>query len=336
MKLQKLNEEKVIELYKLGKNLKQISDFFGISNRTYAIKTILKKNNIVINNIGRNRRCFVDENFFDVIDTKEKSYILGLICSDGSIDNNGYGIGFISKDIELVKLIKRIMSSEHKICDIKSYDKRTKKTYNSNYIHICSKKIVESLSKLGIHNNKSFTCKLPDIPNNLFWHFLRGLFDGDGSITRNVGRKIGSLRFKLIGSGVMIYELKKILSEYGLSDTKISISKYKNEDGYISSLMYYSYKDLKKLYDIMYLDSENLRLERKFDMFSTLREYRNGVYDRRSKMRKVIQKDMNGNLMDVFENIFDAADFLGINPKSLRRVLSGERNHTHGFKFEYL
>ena len=211
-----------------------------------------------------------------------------MICSDGSIDNTGYAFSFISKDYDQISLLKNVMESEHKICEINSFDKRTNKIYSRYTIHICSKKIIQSLYNLGISNNKSFNCILPEISQELFWHFFRGLFDGDGCIYQSSKLKKGRLRLKLIGSDIMISQIKEIFDHHHLSNIKIHKHDYGTDDqkltGGISSISYSSYNDLKFIYDKMYHDSDNLRLERKFKLFSTLKEYKIGKYDRRKKL----------------------------------------------------
>jgi ribosomal protein L15E len=280
------------------------------------------------------RRVSLNESFFENIDSKEKAYALGLICSDGSIDNDGYAFSFISKDIQLVEVFKKIISSGHKICEIKSHDKRTNKIYTRFTIHVCSKKMVSDLRDIGIYNNKSFTCALPVINKSLFWHFFRGLFDGDGSI-HTVDNKEGRLRFKIMGSSVMIREIKEILDEYGLNNVKITSLPYINEIGAMSSISYGSYDDLKLLYDKLYENSDNLRLERKYIKFSSLKKYEVGKYDRISKLKEVIQMDMDFNLINIFKNKFEAANELKISQKSIQEVLNGRKKHVRGFIFRY-
>ena len=325
------NEELIIELYKSGKSLKDIGN--QIKSAAVKVKEILIKNNIELRNRFRN----VNKEFFKSINTKEKAYLLGLICSDGSIDNTGYAFSFVSKDLDLIQLFKEKIESEHKICKIESYDKRTNKIYTSYTIHICSKELVKQLNDIGITNNKSFTCDLPNISKELFWHFLRGLFDGDGSISKEKIKKEGQLRFSIIGSGLMINKIKDILLKFGLSDTKISNTKYKNEFGSICKIIYYSYKDIKFIYDNMYYDSDNLRLERKYEKFSTLREYKMGNSNyHKQKVREVVQMDLNNNIISIYKNLYEVSDRLNIKKKFIYRVIRGERRQTRGFIFKYL
>ena len=174
---------------------------------------------------------------------------------------------------------------------------------------------------------------MPEIKKELFWHFIRGLFDGDGTISKESKRKDGCLRFGIIGSELIITKIKKIFIEYGLSDTKISVTKYKNEIGKLCSILYYSFKDLKMIYDLIYKNSENLRLERKYIKFSTLKEYKIGSYDRRKISKKVSQLDLNNNIIRTFNNVYDASEILNIDINIIRRIINGDRKQINNYTF---
>ena len=294
------------------------------------ILNALKRNNIKTG-LGRYpvrpKSKNIDISFFEKIDSNIKAYILGLIYSDGSIDKNGYGFSFVSKDYDQVLLFKNSLKSEHKICKISSFDKRTKKTYIRYTIHICSKKMTSDLLKLGLKNDKSFNCEMPKISNDLIWHFIRGLFDGDGCVTKT-SNKIGKISFSIILSGTLNYFIKNFFNEIGLNNTKDQI-KNSSIKGNIYSLKYSSYKDLKCIYDNMYLNSNNLRLERKFIIFSTLKEYKRGSYIRKSKKVKMIK---DGEVIKLFNSIKE------INGFSIGRIYQSIKFKTKykGFYFEFL
>jgi len=52
----------------------------------------------------------------------------------------------------------------------------------SAQIRITSKEMVSDLIKHGCFPNKTFTLRFPNINQKLIHHFMRGYFDGDGSI----------------------------------------------------------------------------------------------------------------------------------------------------------
>jgi LAGLIDADG-like domain len=314
----------------------KIGKIIGVSPATVSAQ--LKKHGYVLDNKvhdGNGRKLFVDKKFFKDIDNKSKAYLLGLIISDGYVDNYTK-LSFVSKDIELVEMLKRELKSEHKLAKYDIFDKRTNKTYIRYSIQVSSKEIINDLNNLGVFSRKSFNCKMPNIPEKFFWHFVRGLFDGDGGVYVSSGKQEGSLRFSIIGSENLIMELKKIFLSYGLSDTKISITKYKSGNDRIVSILYYSFKDMLILKNKMYEDSENLRLTRKYDLFQTLKEFKRGSYDRTPNLRRIEMYDLDNNLIHTFNNIHDACAYIDVKCEAIRRVIRGERSQTKGYKFKYI
>jgi len=79
-------------------------------------------------------------NYFKSIDSCNKAYILGLIVSDGYVDEKSNKLNFTSKDIELVEIFRRELKSQHKLGTYNIYDKRTNKYYQRHSIQISSKK----------------------------------------------------------------------------------------------------------------------------------------------------------------------------------------------------
>ena len=328
MKKNVSRDSKIIEMYQEGKTYREISEYFGFKLNTPMILTALKRNNIKTRNgryPSRMRNAKnINLNFFENIDTKEKAYILGLIYSDGSIDKDGYGFSFTSKDYEQISLFKNLLDSEHKICEINSLDNRTGKIYTRYTIHICSKKMTKDLLNLGLNNNKSFDCNFPEIESSFIWHFIRGLFDGDGCITRL--KKVGQLSFSLILSGSLYSKTKRIFNECGLNNTKDQI-KNSSDGKNIYSIKYSSYKDLKYLYDNIYADSDNLRLERKFEIFSELKEYKRGVYERNHRKIQIFDKE--NNFIKEYNDIHEA---IGFNKSKIYKSIK-EGTYHKGFRF---
>lgn len=152
--------------------------------RTEAIKNVLILNNIKIKTKGRSVNRTLNESFFEHIDTEEKAYFLGFLFADGSVvkDNENRRSPMISlqlklEDQEMVEKFKKTIKGEGKIY----YDKRLHKETAS--FRFRSQIMADDLSKYGIVPNKTYlTEHLPEIPQELDRHFLRGLLDGDGSI----------------------------------------------------------------------------------------------------------------------------------------------------------
>ena len=131
-----------------------------------------------------------NNNYFDNIDTEYKAYILGFIYADGTLyqaktgnrqlkltislqEEDGYILEKLGEDIEniKVKLSYPPAISKH------NWKKRKVLAFSSN--QICNR-----LISLGCYINKSKVgMKFPEIPSALMHHFVRGFFDGDGSVT---------------------------------------------------------------------------------------------------------------------------------------------------------
>jgi ribosomal protein S8 len=335
--MKKYDIKQIAKYYFIDKySLNKIAKIINVSPTT--IGNQLKKHGYVLDNKshdGNNRKHYIDKDFFKIIDTKNKAYILGLIISDGYVDDYAK-LTFTSKDIELVEIFRSELKSEHKLAKYDVFDKRTDKTYTRYSLQIASKEIVNDLNKLGIFSKKSFNCMMPNIPNELFWHFIRGLFDGDGSISKETKKKLGALRFKIIGSENLINAIKTKFIQFGLSNTKISITKYSSNNNRLVSIHYYSFKDLSLLKQKIYEDSENLRLTRKYELFQTLKEYRHGTYNRTKKLRKLEMYDyLTNKYIKTFNNIHDICNEFNTKPESIYRVIRGNRNHFNGYFFKY-
>lgn len=147
----------------------------------------LIKNNIKIRKYVT-RKYNYDETFFEKIDTEEKAYWLGFIAADGSIISNEtiLEIGLAKKDEQhLEKFIKSIKGSKEMIKQ-KKQNAGKGKLYDAVRVSVCSAKMCKDLKKQNITPNKSLTLGfLNHIDKNLIKHYLRGYFDGDGSISTN-------------------------------------------------------------------------------------------------------------------------------------------------------
>lgn len=178
------DEKQICNMYQNeGHTITFIRQYFHC--RDEAIRAVLQKYDILIKPRGCSKNRLVKENFFEIIDSEEKAYFLGLMFTDGSIilDNSeGKRSPMIRlqlklSDIQILEDFRQILNLNSKLI----YDKRAKK--ESAILSLRSKKMAEDLSKYGIVPNKTYkTRHLPEVPKHLKKHFLRGLIDGDGSI----------------------------------------------------------------------------------------------------------------------------------------------------------
>lgn len=188
MKKVNLDVQKIITLYKEGLSCKKIGDILGVSYPTIAGR--LRKEGIVIRNL-RDAHLIkkFNENFFDIIDNEAKAYWLGFLYADGNVRINVHKRGYKSyitslSQMEIEPLEKFINSISG--TDIKISNWITNVNTISYNISLNSKIMFDGLCKYGCIPNKSLILEFPsNIPIELHNHFIRGYFDGDGSIYKS-------------------------------------------------------------------------------------------------------------------------------------------------------
>ena len=204
------------------------------------------------------RKHSVNEDFFKKW-SHDMAYVLGFWFADGCIHDSLFSISQHGGDIYILKSIAKLMKSEYPIPKV---DK------NSFRIYIYSKEIVRDIRLLGGKERKSLDVDFPYVPLRYLPDFVRGYFDGDGSISfykkRNQyysGFTCGSKRF--------IDTLYKRLLQH-IPDLRGSFLEKKN--GKSKNKIYvikFSHNDTIRLGRFMYGQrcGRKLRLERKRDLF---------------------------------------------------------------------
>lgn len=122
----------------------------------------------------------INDNYFNIIDSEEKAYLLGWIASDGHIKESGFTISINKKDRQCLSKLASLLSNQLTISETPSKPDMIQLTVNSQ-------SIAYSLIKLLQINfgKKSDKVRFPNLANNeLKWTFLRGYFDGDGTIRK--------------------------------------------------------------------------------------------------------------------------------------------------------
>lgn len=206
------------------------------------------------------RKYDIDVDYFETIDTPEKAYILGFLATDGYNSNTYVSASIQNKDVEVLEFVRNQICKETIISS-----KRW--TPNVSVLHFSSVKLCRDLSKLGIIKNKSKVIRFPNIEDKLLSHFIRGCFDGDGSIMyreyKDGRKKKGIIMNYACASIDFINKLEQILKDKcNLSDRKIHVHK-KSGCFY---LQYNGSANVKKIYEFLY-KNDCFSLKRKKDKF---------------------------------------------------------------------
>lgn len=167
-----------------GKSLKYLSEKYNIS--TNAVKNCLKHHNVSIDNCRvRSRNIDFNINKFECIDSEEKAYWLGFLYADGYVNDKTYSIELQlqEKDFEHIVKFANFLELDEKAIR-KKKNSVGDKEFISYRVSVRSKKMYTDLVSLGCVPRKSLILKYPrNIKKRLEKHFIRGYFDGDGSIS---------------------------------------------------------------------------------------------------------------------------------------------------------
>ena len=215
--------------------------------------------------------------YFKNITTGEQAYWLGYIYADGwinmSLKKNGYshfefGMELQSRDEYILEKLNNILGNKHIIKHVHNElviagNKHTTIS-DSCVLRIYSKELVCDLFRNGIDIHKSTSDIFPIVDDKLFPDFLRGYIDGDGCIHRT---KKGHLCVHITGANRKIFEYisDKLNSCYGIH----SRIYHTQDDKYRTIYRLYCFRcdSVKRLLNLIYRDSDSIRLERKYEIY---------------------------------------------------------------------
>lgn len=187
-----------------------------------SITRLLRLNDV---DVLHQKKYDIPHDFFDIIDTEQKAYILGFFTADGhNAKNNTFQITIA--DPCILSDIKDAMKYNGPIYEYQPPNPNHQKRHTLN-IH--SKQISTRLTELGYPNQKTFITQMPseqDLPIHLRHHYIRGIFDGDGSI-HTMGQNC--VAFTIAGSEKLLNDMANFI----MLELDISCKIYKHKTIYI-------------------------------------------------------------------------------------------------------
>jgi len=112
--------------------------------------------------------------------TPNLAYIIGLLVTDGNLSGDGRHIIMRSSDTQLLKTFKECLSLSNKIGTTHHNGWSTKPSYRIQFGDV---QFYRWLTRIGLLPAKTYTIGAITVPDEYFRDFLRGHFDGDGSVT---------------------------------------------------------------------------------------------------------------------------------------------------------
>jgi intein-encoded DNA endonuclease-like protein len=249
-----LDEKEIIRLYLDNYSANQIAKKIGVDPCTIVKR--LRDNGIEVRK--SHNKYKVNENYFDIIDNENKAYWLGFLMADGY--NSGK---FIRVDIQDEGHLDKLRDEIYPNKDMPVRKKLSHTNKNVFYLTIQNSKFVSDCERHGIVRTKSHITKYPNIEKDFDRHFIRGLFDGDGSLSYLYQTKnYRKYNFSIVGSNQLMKEVReKILSigvNVGFGTCKSIYRIYITGNRQISRLLDWLYND-----SIVYMD-------RKFEKYDDM------------------------------------------------------------------
>lgn len=250
----------IVSMYQNNFSLRKIER--RTSHGRPAITKLLEELGVKTTKGNHYRKYFFNFDFFEKIDNELSAYWLGFLYADGCIlSQNIYGeqefkIAINEKDLELLEKFKKDIKSTYPI-----------RTDNSMVIQsLRSQKTVDDLKKLGCIENKSLILEFPtekQVPKEFLHHFIRGYFDGDGSISYYQKQENYKPQFTInfVGTKNFIEELYKFFNMGSVfPDKRRKNSWYLTINGN---------QQVKEVYNLLYQDATRY-MQRKYDKFQLL------------------------------------------------------------------
>ena len=211
-----------------------------------------------------------NHDYFKIIDTEEKAYILGFLYADGYNSDKQIVIAQLEQDVDILEKINKAINADNQIKKvIQKSNKKTKCILCYSSVDMC-----KDLTNLGCFRNKSLTCTFPTFLNaSLIRHFIRGYFDGDGCVwvgkrkvmtvkdkTKDCGfreRIVQNVKFTITGNITFINALQdKLVQILGFKKTKLNFSKANDPNSStcdkVCTMEYSGRKQMQAFYDYMY------------------------------------------------------------------------------------
>ena len=167
-------------------SLREIEKEFKVLRAT--VSKFLEEQNIKKIKGNHYRKYFHDFDFFENIDTEEKAYWLGFMFADGYIVNHenrygedSFGLTLAEDSLDSIEKFKKSLNATNPI----RYDNSKSIGQPQAKIVLTSQKTVNDLIDKGCVKQKSLILQPPKkVPEKLLSHFIRGFFDGDGSLMK--------------------------------------------------------------------------------------------------------------------------------------------------------
>jgi len=168
-------------------------------------------------------------------------------------DNHDFEIALSDQCEDNFLLLNRLKEEIGISIDVKHTKQKCRDTYYGQVsLRFVSKQIIADLNNLGVYPRKSLTLEhLPVIPSHLYNHFIRGYFDGDGTICSYTDTYDNRVRnvLEILGTEKFLLEIQNIFAnECNVKKTKL----HKTHSDGIVEIVYKGNTSIIKIREYLY------------------------------------------------------------------------------------
>lgn len=276
----KISDEQIKQMYLNGSSLQDIAKVAQDTKGLMALRRRLHKLGVETNvsqkkyryKLSKSGKKYkLNEHVFDTIDTEEKAYWLGFLMADGYNHENKccVALRLQSADMEILEKYRMFLETDSPIYTFKRITQVNKLEKEYCEVNISSPYFSEQLAKQGCIQRKTYTLKFPNIKENLYNHFIRGFFDGDGCLSvkdrrnRRVRGACMTYIFNITGKESVLLKIQDILVN-ALNISRLPLKTRKST--FVKTLRYGGKNVVSKIMTYLYKDA-TVYLKRKHDLY---------------------------------------------------------------------
>lgn len=266
------------ESYLNGESSVKLGKKYNVNHKT--ILRVLHEMNVNVDQKRFCRKYKLNEHYFDIIDTPNKAYIMGFLYSDGSncLDKATISISLQEEDKDILEKMRLEIGSEKPLVYLDYSNKHDfGYSYKNQYrLTMFSTHMCAELNNKGVVPNKSLIIAFPKwLDDSLIPHFIRGVYDGDGSIYRSyINDNNLPITVTITATESFCNELKKICKDKLDISPKIYDASCHNG---ITKVFTLSGRNIsKKFLDWIYQDAD-LYLQRKYNRYCEYYDINNSL-----------------------------------------------------------
>lgn len=254
----------ICERYRQGESMQSLAASYK-RGTIKPIKRILEQNGVTLRtNDEAIHKYHCNYHYFDQIDTPNKAYILGFLHADGCNYMNDktavyhWQIELQRQDEDILKAMMAEIEYDGKLRYV-THHYEHRKDVDSAMFYVCNRHMCEALCLVGVHPHKTYDTTWPEwMPDELVPHFIRGLLDGDGCITKQKTAGIA-------GTRGLIEPMQEVIER--MTGIQTRLQQYKNLGGTVECCI--RPRDCKRFLDWIYKDAD-LKLQRKYDRYVSM------------------------------------------------------------------